>query len=297
MKVWTRALFALAQVGPVGRAVDEVRSALVGIAATSRSLVASAQRYAAGSEQQAAAVGEISATMGRLSLAAQQIATGARGATEAAADGRSAVDETATGVAAIRDAVHVAVERGRSLRVGSQRVGEVADTIGDIAERTHILALNASIEAASAGEYGRRFGVVAGQVRELAGDTRRATEQVKGTLVELREAIAALEASGEEARQVAVRVDDQAQRAAKAIADAVRIVETIARATVAQQDASAELVNTMRGIVEVSQESAESSREAAEGATRIAETAARLEELIAQFRPDGTPSHGGRGQG
>src|SRR5262249_55817512 len=160
-----------------------------------------------GSEQQAAAVGEISATMGRLSLAARQIADGAKGATSAAADGRTAVDETARGVASIRDAVDVAVDRSRSLRVGSQRGGDVADTISDIAERTHILALNASIEAASAGDYGRRFGVVAGQVRELAGDTRRATEQVKSTLVELREAIASLEKSGEEAREVALRVD------------------------------------------------------------------------------------------
>lgn len=284
MKVWTRALFALTLVGPVGRAIDEIRDALIGIAATSRQLVASTQRYAAGSEQQAAAVGEISSTMERLSQAAQQIANGARGATGAAADGSAAVDETAAGVAAIRDAVQIAVARGQSLRIGSQRVGEVADTIGNIAERTHILALNASIEAASAGEYGRRFGVVAGQVRDLAGDTRKATEQVKGTLVELREAIAALEASGEEARQVALRVDNQAQRAAAAIADAVRIVETIARATVAQQDASAELVGTMEGIVEVARESAESSRQAAEGAVRIAETAGRLEELIGQFR-------------
>jgi methyl-accepting chemotaxis protein len=285
VNVWKRALVALSLVGPVGRAVDEVRDALAGIAVSSRHLVASSQRYAAGSEQQSAAVGEISATMRRLSQAAQQIATGAKGATAAAEDGRAAVDATATGVAAIREAVQVAVERGHSLRVGSQRVGEVADTIGNIAERTHILALNASIEAASAGEYGRRFGVVAGQVRELAGDTRRATEQVKSTLVELRDAIEALEASGEEARQVALRVDDQAQRAAAAIADVVRIVETIARATVSQQGASAELVATMQGIVEVSRESAESSRVAAEGATRIAETAARLEQLIGQFRP------------
>jgi len=274
-------------VGQLSAAVTELRQALAGISETSEALVQSSRRYAAGSEQQAAAVGEISGTVERLSVAAQQIAQGARQATAAAAEGRGAVDATARGVAAIRAAVETAVDRGRSLRSGSQRVGDVADTISNIAERTHILALNASIEAASAGEYGRRFAVVAGQVRELAGDTRQATEQVKATLAELRGALAALEASGQEARELAGRVDDQAQRAAGSIADVVRIVETIARATVSQQTASAELVATMRGIVEVSRDSVESSRLAAEGAGRIAETAARLGRLVAQFRPGG----------
>jgi methyl-accepting chemotaxis protein len=245
----------------------------------------SSELYAAGSEQQAAAVEEISATMERLSAAAQQIAGGASRATAAAADGRAAVDQTASGVAQIHSAVEVAVERGTSLRRGSQRVGEVADAISAIAERTHILALNAAIEAASAGDYGRRFGVVAGQVRELAGDTRRATEQVKATVAELREAIESLEASAEGARAVAARVDDQAQRAAVAIGDVVAVVEQIARATVSQHSASAELVRTMREIVAVAQESAQSSREAAAGAARMNATAAELQALVARLQP------------
>lgn len=265
-------------------AIGQVRDALVVIAGSSREWLHSAEQYAAGSQQQAAAVGEISQTMERLSTAAQAIAAGAGRATAAAADGRAAVDQTASGVAAIHGAVEVAVARGTSLRRGSQRVGEVADTISAIAERTHILALNAAIEAATAGEYGRRFAVVAGQVRELAGDTRRATEQVKTTVAELREAIEALEASGQEAREVAARVDDQAQRAAGAMGDVVAVVESIARATVQQHSASAELVETMRQIVEVAQESAESSRLAAQGAARLNATTADLEGLVARFR-------------
>jgi methyl-accepting chemotaxis protein len=270
-------------------AVGQVRDALTVIAGASRQFVHSSEQYAAGATQQAAAVGAISETMERLSAAAQQIAAGATRATSAAADGRGAVDQTASGVAAIHGAVEVAVARGTSLRKGSQRVTEVADTISAIAERTHILALNAAIEAATAGEYGRRFAVVAGQVRELAGDTRRATEQVKDTVAQLREAIEALEASGEQARAVAARVDEQAQRAAGAIGDVVQIVETIARATVSQHSASADLVQTMREIVEVAQESAASSREAAEGAARLNATAAELEGLVGRFRLDAAP--------
>jgi methyl-accepting chemotaxis protein len=271
-------------------AISQVRDALGVISSSSRQFVHSAEQYAAGSQQQAAAVGEISQTMERLSQAAEQIATGDGRATRAAADGRSAVDRTAGGVAAIRDAVQIAVERGHLLRTGSDRVGEVADAISAIAERTHILALNAAIEAAAAGDYGRRFAVVAGQVRDLAADTRRATEQVKGTVGELREAVGALEASAEQARQLAGEVDAQAQRAATSIADVVQIVETIARATISQHGASAELVQTMHEIADVARESAQSSREAADGASQLNATAAELEGLVARFRLAAPPS-------
>ena len=271
-------------IGSARAAIAQVRDALGVISSSSRQFVRSAEQYAAGSQQQAAAVGEISQTMERLSEAAEQIATGAGRATRAAADGRGAVDRTAAGVAAIRDAVQVAVERGHLLRTGSDRVGEVADAISAIAERTHILALNAAIEAAAAGEYGRRFAVVAGQVRELAADTRRATEQVKGTVGELREAVGALEASAEQARQLASEVDALALRAAASIADVVQLVETIARATVSQHGASAELVQTMREIADVARESAQSSRDAANGASQLNATAAELEGLVARFR-------------
>jgi len=274
----------LALVELVRTAILQVRDALTVIASSAAQFVRSSEQYAAGAQQQAAAVGAISETMERLSVAASQIAAGATRATSAAAEGRGAVDQTARGVAQIHGAVEVAVARGQSLRRGSQQVGDVAEAISAIAERTHILALNAAIEAATAGEYGRRFAVVAGQVRELAGDTRRATEQVKSTVAELREAVAALEASGEEARAVAARVDEQAQRAAASIGDVVQIVETIARATVSQHSASAELVQTMREIVEVAQESAASSRHAAEGAARLSATTAELDGVVARFR-------------
>ncbi len=222
--------------------------------------------------------------MYRLSVAARQIAAGATQATLAAADGREAVDLTARGVAAIRNAVQIATDRGASLRLGSDKVGGVADTISSIAERTHILALNAAIEAAAAGEYGRRFGVVAGQVRDLSEDTRRATEQVKATLFELRDAIAAVEAGGNEARELATRVDDQAQRASAAIANMVAIVETIARATVSQHGASSELVRTMHEIADVARESAVSSQLAAEGAALLNSTADDLDGIVSRFK-------------
>ena len=268
----------------VRSAFGQVRDALTVIGGSSGQFVDSARQFAAGAHEQAAAVGEISETMEQLSIAAQQIAAGATQATLAAADGREAVDLTARGVAAIRNAVHNATERGGSLRLGSDQVGGVADSISSIAERTHILALNAAIEAAAAGEYGRRFGVVAGQVRDLSEDTRRATEQVKATLFGLRDAIAAVEASGAEASELASRVDDQAQRASTAIANMVAIVETIARATVSQHGASSELVRTMREIVEVARESAASSQLAADGAARLNRTAVDLDGMVSRFR-------------
>lgn len=276
---------ALAEAIVRGRtALTRIRDALATIASSSRQMVASAEQYAAGSHQQAAAVADISETMKRLSSAAEQIATGSIRATRAAADGRQAVDETATGVASMREAIAVAVGRGAMLRLGSEQVGAVADAISALAERTHILALNAAIEAASAGEYGRRFSIVAGQVRELAADTRRATEQVKQTVDGLRDAIASVEGSGRQAEVVAHDVDAQARRAAAAIADVVAIVEMIARATTSQHGASAELVRTMSEIADVANSSATSSRVAADGAARLDQTAAELEELIGKFR-------------
>ncbi len=264
--------------------LDEMARRVDVIAGATQVFVSSSESLAAGAQQQASAVSEISQTMERLSDAAEQIAAGAGRATRAAAEGRNAVGEAERGVGFIREAVAAAVASGLQLRHDSERVGAVATTISQIAERTHILALNAAIEAATAGEYGRRFAVVAGQVRDLAGDTRRATEQVHGTVTELRDAVRAIEASAHRAHEIAASVADQTQRAVEAMTQVASTVEMIARATTSQHGASSEMAQTMHQIVEVARASAASSRHAADSASRLRETTGQIESLIGHYR-------------
>ncbi|MBM4419472.1 MAG: hypothetical protein FJ033_14350 [Chloroflexi bacterium] len=264
--------------------LDEMARRVDVIAGATQLFVSSSESLAAGAQQQASAVSEISQTMERLSDAAEQIAAGAGRATRAAAEGRNAVGEAERGVGFIREAVAAAVASGLQLRHDSERVGAVATTISQIAERTHILALNAAIEAATAGEYGRRFAVVAGQVRDLAGDTRRATEQVQGTVIELRDAVRAIEANAHRAHEIAASVADQTQRAVEAMTQVASTVEMIARATTSQHGASSEMAQTMHQIVEVARASAASSRHAADSASRLRETTGQIESLIGHYR-------------
>jgi CHASE3 domain sensor protein len=169
--------------GQIGAAVRHVQT-------SSTELHAAASQQAAGSKEQATAMNEIATTITELLATSRQIAENAQRVAQIAADtagsartGTSVVDRAQESVTAIRRQVDQIVQHMLELGKSSQQIGAVLDIVGELAEQTNILAINATIEAAGAGEAGRRFAVVADEIRKLADRVSTSTKEIR-TLID-----------------------------------------------------------------------------------------------------------------
>ena len=199
-------LIAMAAVGTVIAAIlgyslsrslsRQIGSAVQHIQSSSAELQSAANQQTAGSKEQVASMTEISTTIKELTLTARQIAQSAqRVATiaqdtgKAATDGEGTVQKTQEGVAGIRRQVDVIVTHMLDLGRKSQQIGGILEIINELAEQTNILAINATIEAAGAGESGKRFAVVADEIRKLADRVGDSTREIRGLIDEIRSAV------------------------------------------------------------------------------------------------------------
>ncbi len=276
------------------REIEENREIMLGVAedihAMSKDLAATSSQQASGSTEQAAAMSEIVAAMEELSRAASQIASNSAQvshltvtARHAAGMGREAVENTIAGLDRIRGEVRSVAEKNLALGQKTQAIGEIIEIISEIADRTHLLALNAAIESAAAGEYGRRFSVVASQVKELANESKAAAHQVRAAVVEIQRAagstVLAVEKSEADV-EVGAGLGRGAGDAISQIVEAVEQVAVATRemllATQQQQSASEQVVSTVRQIEQVTRQSADSGRYIAQAVSQLVSTAERL---------------------
>jgi methyl-accepting chemotaxis protein len=174
----------------------QTRSACDSLTLAAAQILASAQEQAASTKQQAAAVQEITTTVEEISVSGKQVAERARqvaGTAETVATsgtaGLQAVHEASLGMEAIREQTETVAENIITLSERTQAVGEIIATVNDIAEQSNLVALNAAIEAADAREQGRRFSVVANEIKNLADQAKEATGQVRGILEQTQKGI------------------------------------------------------------------------------------------------------------
>ena len=173
----------------VGNAVGQVQS-------SSAELQAAANQQASGAKEQTTAMNEIATTISELLATSRQIAESAQrvagiaGETTDSTDtGQNTVDRTQEAIAEIRRQVDVIVNHMLELGKKSQQIGSVLDIVSELAEQTNILAVNATIEAAGAGESGRRFSVVAEEIRKLADRVSGSTKEIRNLIDEVRSAV------------------------------------------------------------------------------------------------------------
>jgi methyl-accepting chemotaxis protein len=233
-------------------------------------------QVAVASQQQAAAMAQISATIAELSQSAEQVAQSANSAFRVSEQARTSVGTSLEGLERIKGSTDGLGQRLSDLSTVSQRIGDVADVIGDITNKTHLLSVNAAIEAATAGEHGRRFSVVAQQVKQLADDTRDAATEVKQLI---RQTQAAAEAALEASRGVISEVGSGVQIARQtdaSIGEMVHQVRTISLATQQQLNANRQVAEAVTNTSEAVNEVASAVRDLE---LRIEALRARLDQV------------------
>ncbi|MEI9948859.1 MAG: CHASE3 domain-containing protein [Pseudomonadota bacterium] len=173
----------------IGAAVHHIQS-------SSAELQSAANQQATGTKEQASAMNEISTTISELLATSRQIAESARRVAEiadqtatAAKSGDLTVEKGRESINGIRRQVDVIVHHMLDLGKKSQQIGSVLEIVSELAEQTNILAINATIEAAGAGEAGRRFGVVADEIRKLADRVGGSTKEIRGLIDDVRSAV------------------------------------------------------------------------------------------------------------
>ena len=165
------------------------------LAGASSQILASTTEQVAGAQEQGSAVTETVSTIEEITKTSEEAAARARGVSESARhaeevgrSGRRAVEEAVASMGVVREQVESIATRILALAEQAQAIGDIITTVNDISEQTHMLALNASIEASRAGEQGRGFAVVAAEVKALADQSKKATSQVRQILGQIQKA-------------------------------------------------------------------------------------------------------------
>ena len=210
----------------------EIQVGVQEIAASTEQILASVSRHTESAGRQSAAISETSATVNELRYAADATAQSARDVARQAGESVQVSDRGTQAVAAIVDAMHEIRARADgvaqeilALSGRTQQIGAITQTVNDLADRSKLLALNASIEAARAGEHGKGFAVVADQVRGLAEQSKAATAQVETILNDVREATAAAVSASEQGTRVVdagLALTEQAGEGIRSLTDTIR---------------------------------------------------------------------------
>jgi methyl-accepting chemotaxis protein len=278
--------------------ISRIHEAAGSLSAVGAEILATTTQQATGANEQSAAVAQTTTTVDELKTIAEQSVTRAQEVAgvsqrtvEVSRTGQRAVANTVGSMREIRTRVEGIAENILALSEQTQQVGEIIDTVNDIAAQSNILALNASVEAARAGEYGKGFAVVAVEVRNLAEQSRQATAQVRAILSDIQKATNATvmateegtkqveegmvlaSQAGESIEQLAGAIDENAQAATQMVAGG------------RQQAAGVEQVAmAMQSINQAAVQSLESTRQAEKAAQELNVLARELARIVEQYQ-------------
>jgi len=279
--------------GQIGSAVQEIQS-------SSTELQSTATEQATGAREQSTAMSEITTTMTELLTTSRQIAESAQRVSgfsvetaDAAREGDAKVQRAQGTIGQIRNQVDVLVNHMLDLGRKSQQIGRVTELIKDLAEQTNMLAINANIEAAGAGEAGRRFGVVADEIRNLADRMGANARDVRGLVEEVRGAVntsVMATESGSKAVDVGTRDFEAVTRALEHILGLVQTTTEAAREielSTKQQSTAVEQVNVaVSAVAQVSREVEASTTQASQTASELTRLSTRLTALVQKPTPE-----------
>ncbi|MGH8726568.1 MAG: methyl-accepting chemotaxis protein [Burkholderiales bacterium] len=227
----------------------------------------------------------------QVSMSAQECARVAEQSIAAAETGAGVVQDSITGMNSIRDQIQDTSKRIKRLGESSQEIGEIVELIADITEQTNVLALNAAIQAASAGEAGRGFTVVAEEVQRLAERSAEATKQittlVKAIQTDTQDAVAAMERSTQEVVEE-TRMSDATSDALNEIGRVswilAELVEGITFGMRIQAESAIKVAENMDAILEITGQTTQGTQQTAQSMRQIAKLASELKSSVAGFK-------------
>ncbi len=278
--------------------ISQVAQTTHQVAAASSQLHATAKQMAEGSEEIVAQAGtvatageEMSATSGDIAQNCQFAAEGSQHASAAAVSGAQVVDETIAVMNSISERVRNSAQAVESLGSRSDQIGEIVGTIEDIADQTNLLALNAAIEAARAGEQGRGFAVVADEVRALAERTTKATreisEMIKAIQQETKGAVVAMEEGVSEVAKGSEKAANSGKALEQILEQINSVTAQIAQVATAAEEQTAttsEISNNMQQITGIVSHSARGAQETAIAANQLSGLSEDLRKIVSQFK-------------
>ncbi|WP_162306005.1 methyl-accepting chemotaxis protein [Oleisolibacter albus] len=276
----------------------ETRSTAAHLAASVQEILASIQEQASSTREQAAAVQEITTTVEEIGQSAQQVAEMAREVGSAADSiagsgqtGLTAVQEATAAMEAIRSQTENVAETIVALSERTQAIGDIVSSVNEIAEQSNLVALNAAIEAAGAGEQGRRFSVVANEMKALADQAKEATKQVRSILEQTQRNISSSVLLTEEAlkrvsagRDKAATAEEVIRQMAGSVRDTSGSFQQVVGATGQQQIGLEQIAQGLQQIRQASVQAASGTDQLAKAAESLGQLGGTMTRLMEKYR-------------
>ncbi|WP_313307446.1 HAMP domain-containing methyl-accepting chemotaxis protein [Stutzerimonas balearica] len=278
-------------IGRIGGGVSQIAAAAEQLSAVTAQTSAGVQTQREETDQVATAMNEMAATVQEVARNAEQASLAARQADQQARQGDRVVRDAIGQIGTLSSEVEHSAQAIEALNEQSGQIGSVLEVIRAVAEQTNLLALNAAIEAARAGEQGRGFAVVADEVRALARRTHDSTEEIEGLIGSLQQvagqAVEQMQTS-RDLTQRTVALANEAGTALGRITDSVSTIEQmnqqIAAAAEQQSSVAENISESVTRVRDIGEQSASGSEQTASASAELARLGIELQELVRQFR-------------
>ncbi|OGA76098.1 MAG: hypothetical protein A3G27_09095 [Betaproteobacteria bacterium RIFCSPLOWO2_12_FULL_66_14] len=278
-------------VGHINEAAGHLTTASEAARDTSTQLLGAAEYQTREIGETNAAMLGMAEAMNEMSASTAQSAGVARTSVAAAQKGRAAVENAIAGMNDIRGQMQETSKRIKRLGESSQEIGEIVELISDITDQTNVLALNAAIQAASAGEAGRGFTVVAEEVQRLAERSAQATKQIAAIVKAIQADTLQTVAAMEKSTQGVVEGTKLSNAAGQALADIgevsqtlAQLIESVSAATQKQAAGATSMASNMQDILRITQQTAQGTQRTAASLDQLAQLAQGLKSSVARFR-------------